>query len=163
MKPIIVIVLMLASALSGGQPNTNPANAIVSGLAIIVIAVFASAMLFRMIPGMGDDIVAARRDSYDPASKQSGGPGHPTRGDDAAGHQHARRPGRRLPTEPEPAGRLIGQQRHQRPLHTAHTLRRTPPGRPQRYGPQGVTQPDQEEGGLPRPINTPITISASNR
>ncbi|MFF3460479.1 hypothetical protein ACFYXH_40615 [Streptomyces sp. NPDC002730] len=70
-KPIIVIVLMLASALSGGQPNTNPANAIISGLAIIVIAIFASAMLFRMIPGMGDDIVAARRDSYDPASKQA--------------------------------------------------------------------------------------------
>ncbi|MET7621786.1 hypothetical protein [Streptomyces sp. NPDC005408] len=70
-KPIIVIVLMLASALSGGEPNTNPANAIVSGLAIIVIAVFASAMLFRLIPGMGDDIVAARRDSYDPASKQA--------------------------------------------------------------------------------------------
>ncbi|WP_433573948.1 hypothetical protein [Streptomyces sp. CA-251247] len=70
-KPIIVIVLMLASALSGGEPNTKPAAAIISGLAIIVIAIFASAMLFRMIPGMGDDIVAARRDSYDPASKQS--------------------------------------------------------------------------------------------
>lgn len=70
-KPIIVIVLMLASAMAGGDPDATPTAAIVSGLAIILIAVFASAMLFRMIPGMGDDIVAARRDSYDPASKQS--------------------------------------------------------------------------------------------
>ncbi|MFJ8078973.1 hypothetical protein ACIQ7Q_34840 [Streptomyces sp. NPDC096176] len=68
-KPIIVIVLLLASALAGGEPNTDPTSAIVSGLAII-IAVFASA-LFKMIPGMGDDIIAARRESYDPASKQA--------------------------------------------------------------------------------------------
>ncbi|MFG2176962.1 hypothetical protein ACGFMO_37310 [Streptomyces niveus] len=70
-KPIIVIVLMLASALAGGNPDESPVSAIVSGLSIIIIAVFASALLFRLIPGMGDDIVAARRDSYDPASKQS--------------------------------------------------------------------------------------------
>ncbi|MET7843657.1 hypothetical protein ABZT45_34650 [Streptomyces sp. NPDC005356] len=70
-KPIIVIVLRLASAMSGGDPKGDTVSAIVSGLAIIIIAIFASAMLFRMIPGMGDDIVAARRDSYDPASRQS--------------------------------------------------------------------------------------------
>lgn len=69
-KPIIVIVLRLASALSEGGPQDTTA-AIVSGLAIIIIAIFASAMLFRFIPGMGDDIVAARRDSYDPASRQA--------------------------------------------------------------------------------------------
>lgn len=70
-KPIIVIVLRLASAMAeGGEPKDNTA-AIVSGLAIIIIAIVASALLFRMIPGMGDDIVAARRDSYDPASRQS--------------------------------------------------------------------------------------------
>lgn len=70
-KPIIAIVLGLASALAGGGPNTDAASAIVSGLAICLIAIFCSAMLFRMIPGMGDDIVAARRDSYDPASRQA--------------------------------------------------------------------------------------------
>lgn len=70
-KPIIVIVLMLSSALAGGEPTNDPTGAIVSGLAIIFIAIFASAMLFKMIPGMGDDIIAARRESYDPASKQA--------------------------------------------------------------------------------------------
>lgn len=69
-KPIIVIVLDLASALTGGGPKDS-VGAIVSGLSIILIAIFASALLFRMIPGMGDEIVAARRDSYDPASRQS--------------------------------------------------------------------------------------------
>lgn len=70
-KPIIVIILALASALTSDQPSTGTANAIISGLSIIIIAIFASAMLFRMIPGMGDEIVAARRDSYDPASRQA--------------------------------------------------------------------------------------------
>ncbi|MGW6605708.1 hypothetical protein [Streptomyces sp. NPDC055036] len=69
-KPIIVIVLKLASALSGGDP-TDSTGAVISGLAIIAIAIIASALLFRMIPGMGDEIVAARRDSYDSASRQS--------------------------------------------------------------------------------------------
>ncbi|MEU0031999.1 hypothetical protein [Streptomyces sp. NPDC006335] len=70
-KPIIVIVLRLASALSSGDGPTDTTAAIVSGLAIIFIAIFASAMLFRFVPGMGDDIIAARRDSYDPASRQA--------------------------------------------------------------------------------------------
>ncbi|MFF8432452.1 hypothetical protein ACF07Y_46540 [Streptomyces sp. NPDC016566] len=70
-KPIIVIVLRLASAMAeGGKPQDSTA-AIISGLAIIIIAIVASALLFRFIPGMGDDIVAARRDSYDPASRQA--------------------------------------------------------------------------------------------
>ena len=35
------------------------------------LAIIASAMIFRMVPGMGDEIIAARRDSYDPASRQA--------------------------------------------------------------------------------------------
>lgn len=70
LKPIIVIVLELASAMSGGGPKDSTA-AIISGLSIIIIAIIASAMLFRMVPGMGDEIVEARRASYDPASQQS--------------------------------------------------------------------------------------------
>jgi hypothetical protein len=70
-KPIIVIVLRLASAMSeGGEPADSTA-AIISGLAIIIIAIMASALLFRFVPGMGDEIVAARRDTYDPASRQA--------------------------------------------------------------------------------------------
>lgn len=70
-KPIIVIVLRLASAMAeGGEPQDATAS-IISGLAIIIIAIVSSALLFRFVPGMGDEIVAARRDSYDPASRQS--------------------------------------------------------------------------------------------
>ncbi|MGW4623462.1 hypothetical protein [Streptomyces sp. NPDC004592] len=70
LKPIIVIVLRLASAMADGGPKDTTAS-IISGLAIIIIAIVASALLFRFVPGMGDEIVAARRDSYDPASRQS--------------------------------------------------------------------------------------------
>ncbi|MFI1869695.1 hypothetical protein [Streptomyces jumonjinensis] len=70
-KPIIIIVLALASAMAGSEPSTDTTAAIISGLATIIIAIVASALIFRMIPGMGDEIVAARRDSYDPASRQS--------------------------------------------------------------------------------------------
>lgn len=69
-KPIVVIVLRLASALSNGGPKDD-VSAIVSGLSIILLAIVASAMIFRMVPGMGDEIIAARRDSYDPASRQA--------------------------------------------------------------------------------------------
>ncbi len=69
-KPIVVVVLRLASALSNGGPKDD-VSAIVSGLAIILLAIIASAMIFRMVPGMGDEIIAARRDSYDPASRQA--------------------------------------------------------------------------------------------
>lgn len=69
-KPIVMIVLQLASALTGGDGDDS-LGAIVSGLSIIIIAIIASALIFRLIPGMGDEIVAARRDSYDPASRQS--------------------------------------------------------------------------------------------
>ncbi|MFJ8982694.1 hypothetical protein [Streptomyces sp. NPDC102282] len=69
-KPIIVIVLKLASGLTAG-PTDDTTGAIISGLSIILISIIASAMLFKMIPGMGDDIVAARQSSYDAASRQS--------------------------------------------------------------------------------------------
>lgn len=69
-RPIIVIVLGLASAITSGE-TADDLGAIVSGLSILIIAIIASAMLFQMIPGMGDEIVAARRNAYDPASSRS--------------------------------------------------------------------------------------------
>ncbi|MFD5906984.1 hypothetical protein ACFWHG_36560 [Streptomyces microflavus] len=69
-KPIIIIVLALAAAMTDG-PTEDTIGGIVSGFAIIVIAIFASALLFKMLPGLGDDIVAARQSSYDAASRQS--------------------------------------------------------------------------------------------
>ncbi|MFH8343111.1 hypothetical protein [Streptomyces sp. AM6-12] len=70
-KPIVAVVLLLSSALSSGGGPSDSVSAIISGLAIILLTIIASAMIFRMVPGMGDEIVAARRDSYDPASRQA--------------------------------------------------------------------------------------------
>jgi hypothetical protein len=58
-KPVIVIVLGLASALSTSDGPTA-FSAIVSGLAIILLAIFASAMIYRFVPGFGDEIVSHR-------------------------------------------------------------------------------------------------------
>ncbi|AXE26983.1 hypothetical protein C0216_29325 [Streptomyces globosus] len=58
-KPVIVIVLGLAGALAGDK-GPNAFSAVVSGLAIILLAIFASAMIYRFVPGFGDDIAAAR-------------------------------------------------------------------------------------------------------
>ncbi|MFK0257418.1 hypothetical protein [Streptomyces sp. NPDC090445] len=58
-KPVIVIVLGLAGALAG-EKGPNAFSAVVSGLAIILLAIFASAMIYRFVPGFGDDIAAAR-------------------------------------------------------------------------------------------------------
>ncbi|MFD1663270.1 hypothetical protein ACFSL4_35190 [Streptomyces caeni] len=58
-KPVIVIVLGLAGALaSDGGPDSLAA--VVSGLAIILLAIFASAMIYRFVPGFGDEIAASR-------------------------------------------------------------------------------------------------------
>ncbi|WP_328311511.1 hypothetical protein OG432_15410 [Streptomyces sp. NBC_00442] len=58
-KPIIVIVLSLAGALSAGK-GPDSFSAVVSGLAIILLAIFASAMIYRFVPGFGDEIASAR-------------------------------------------------------------------------------------------------------
>ncbi len=58
-KPVIVIVLGLAGALSADK-GPDSFSAVVSGLAIILLAIFASAMIYRFVPGFGDEIVASR-------------------------------------------------------------------------------------------------------
>ncbi|MER6127258.1 hypothetical protein ABT173_32675 [Streptomyces sp. NPDC001795] len=58
-KPVIVIVLGLAGALSSDN-GPNSFSAVVSGLAIILLAIFASAMIYRFVPGFGDEIAASR-------------------------------------------------------------------------------------------------------
>ncbi|MEV4435414.1 hypothetical protein [Streptomyces sp. NPDC049585] len=69
-KPIIMIVLGLAGALSAGK-GPNSFSAVVSGLAIIILAIFASAMIYRFVPGFGDEIVSSRNASNDAASRQA--------------------------------------------------------------------------------------------
>ncbi|WP_043672927.1 membrane protein [Streptomyces xylophagus] len=58
-KPVIVIVLGLAGALSTAD-GPDSFSAVVSGLAIILLAIFASAMIYRFVPGFGDDIASGR-------------------------------------------------------------------------------------------------------
>jgi len=58
-KPVIVIVLGLAGALSSAD-GPNSFSAVVSGLAIILLAIFASAMIYRFVPGFGDEIANSR-------------------------------------------------------------------------------------------------------
>ncbi|MEU7061057.1 hypothetical protein [Streptomyces sp. NPDC046197] len=59
-KPVIVIVLGLAGALSSDPGGPGAFSAVVSGLAIILLAIFASAMIYRFVPGFGDEIAASR-------------------------------------------------------------------------------------------------------
>ncbi|WP_374100677.1 hypothetical protein [Streptomyces sp. 7-21] len=70
LKPVIAIVLGLASALTNaedGEPSSF--SAIVSGLAIILLAIFASAMIYRFVPGFGDEIINQRAIRQDTSSR----------------------------------------------------------------------------------------------
>ncbi|WP_174843435.1 hypothetical protein [Streptomyces ardesiacus] len=58
-KPVIVIVLGLAGALTT-KDGPDSVAAVVSGLAIILLAIFASAMIYRFVPGFGDEIANSR-------------------------------------------------------------------------------------------------------
>ncbi|NGO49084.1 hypothetical protein [Streptomyces ureilyticus] len=58
-KPVIVIVLGLAGALSA-EDGPDAFSAVVSGLSIILLAIFASAMIYRFVPGFGDEIANSR-------------------------------------------------------------------------------------------------------
>ncbi|MFI9393406.1 hypothetical protein ACIG53_21310 [Streptomyces bauhiniae] len=58
-KPVIVIVLGLAGALSADN-GPDAFGAVVSGLSIILLAIFASAMIYRFVPGFGDEIAGSR-------------------------------------------------------------------------------------------------------
>ncbi|MDT0452402.1 hypothetical protein [Streptomyces hesseae] len=108
-KPIIMIVLGLAGALSAGK-GPNSFSAVVSGLAIILLAIFASAMIYRFVPGFGDEIVSSRNASKDVASRQAaavisspaalvkqGITTHSARGDGAGGG-----------SQPRPSGAVSG-------------------------------------------------------
>ncbi|MFI2303017.1 hypothetical protein ACH5AL_29890 [Actinacidiphila glaucinigra] len=69
-KPVIVVVLGLAGALSGSDGPTA-FGAVVSGLAIILLAIFASAMIYRFVPGFGDDVANLRNNRKASAESQA--------------------------------------------------------------------------------------------
>lgn len=60
-KPVIVIVLGLAGALSSGGRSPDSLSAVVSGLAIVLLAIFASGMIYRFVPGFGDEMANVRK------------------------------------------------------------------------------------------------------
>ncbi|GDY55397.1 hypothetical protein SVIO_060200 [Streptomyces violaceusniger] len=114
-KPVIITVLALAGALSTNGDKPDAFSAVVSGLSIIILAIFASAMIYRFVPGFGDEIVKARSASADPASRQAaavisspaalvkqGINTHSARGGGEAGGGGAA-PGRPSPPTPSPA------------------------------------------------------------
>ncbi|MFP1626155.1 hypothetical protein ACLB9X_13495 [Streptomyces sp. 5K101] len=67
-KPVIVIVLGLAGALSSGE-GPDSFSAVVSGLSIILLAIFASAMIYRFVPGFGDEIANSRNNRIQNAAE----------------------------------------------------------------------------------------------
>ncbi|MEU9790793.1 hypothetical protein AB0E27_09180 [Streptomyces sparsogenes] len=116
-KPVVVIVLALAGALSTSDKGPDAFSAVVSGLAIIILAIFASAMIYRFVPGFGDEIVKARSASADPASRQAaaiisspaalvkqGINTHSARGGGDGGGGAAARPGQAKPANPVSGG-----------------------------------------------------------
>ncbi|MET8475602.1 hypothetical protein ABZY90_36065 [Streptomyces sp. NPDC006422] len=60
-KPVIVIVLGLAGALSSSDKGPDSLAAVVSGLAIVLLAIFASGMIYRFVPGFGDEMANVRK------------------------------------------------------------------------------------------------------
>jgi hypothetical protein len=70
-KPVIVIVLGLAGALSSSDNGPDAFSAVVSGLAIILLAIFASFMIYRFVPGFGDDVVSLRNSRKESGSSQA--------------------------------------------------------------------------------------------
>jgi hypothetical protein len=76
-KPVIIIVLGLATAVtSQGNPDDN-FSSVLTGLAIMFLAIFASVIIYRFVPNFGDDMAqlsATRRTaaSAGPASMVNG-------------------------------------------------------------------------------------------
>ncbi|MFD7907171.1 hypothetical protein ACFV4G_33655 [Kitasatospora sp. NPDC059747] len=59
-KPIIVIILGLAGAVATGAGANDDFARVLSGLAILFLSIFASAAVYRFVPGFGDEIMSMR-------------------------------------------------------------------------------------------------------
>ncbi|GAA2252171.1 hypothetical protein GCM10010430_39350 [Kitasatospora cystarginea] len=60
-KPIIVIILGLAGAVATGAGADDDFARVLSGLAILFLSIFASAAVYRFVPGFGDEMLQMRR------------------------------------------------------------------------------------------------------
>lgn len=67
-KPIIVIVLGLAMAASSGAEGDDKLAGVLTGLAIMFLAIFASVMVYRFVPALGDDVASLRAGRMEMAS-----------------------------------------------------------------------------------------------
>ena len=59
-KPIIVIVLSLATAVSSGPQDSF--SAVLSGLAIMILSIFASGLVYRFVPAFGDEMLSLHKE-----------------------------------------------------------------------------------------------------
>ncbi|MBV2152572.1 hypothetical protein [Kitasatospora sp. SUK 42] len=60
-KPIIVVILGLAGAVATGAGASDDFSRVLSGLAILFLSIFASAAVYRFVPGFGDEMMNMRR------------------------------------------------------------------------------------------------------
>ncbi|MDH6118249.1 hypothetical protein ABH930_003488 [Kitasatospora sp. GAS204A] len=60
-KPVIVIILGLASAVASGAGASDDFARVLSGLAILFLSIFASTAIYRFVPGFGDEMVHLRQ------------------------------------------------------------------------------------------------------
>lgn len=73
-KPVIVIVLGLAAAISSGTAPGSAFASVLSGLAIMVLSIFASGLIYRFVPNFGDDMLrmSSARNTDAPAAVAQG-------------------------------------------------------------------------------------------
>jgi len=57
-KPVIVIVLGLATAVSSTGGSQDAFSSVLSGLAILFLSIFASVLIYRFVPNFGDDMAS---------------------------------------------------------------------------------------------------------
>ncbi|WP_370466829.1 hypothetical protein [Streptacidiphilus sp. PB12-B1b] len=60
-KPVIVIVLGLAGAIASNAGANDAFSTVMSGVAILILSIFASSAIYRFVPGFGDEMAAMRR------------------------------------------------------------------------------------------------------
>ena len=60
-KPVIVIILGLAGAIASNAGANDAFSTVLSGVAILILSIFASSTIYRFVPGFGDEMVAMRR------------------------------------------------------------------------------------------------------
>ncbi|MEV4616200.1 hypothetical protein AB0K43_26930 [Kitasatospora sp. NPDC049258] len=60
-KPIVVIILGLAGAVATGAGADDDFARVLSGLAILFLSIFASAAVYRFVPGLGDEMLQLRQ------------------------------------------------------------------------------------------------------